>query len=57
MTNATLTDLRQKADAAWASLGRQISLVVTGALFECHWQDHARQLGKIRQAAGLPPAG
>src|SRR3990170_4959017 len=27
-----------------------------GALFECHWNDHAGQLAKIRKAAGLPEA-
>jgi hypothetical protein len=36
----------------------EISLAVfTGAMFEFHWTDHAGQLGKIRQAVGLPPAG
>lgn len=28
-----------------------------GALLEYHWNDHAGQLAKIRQAAGLPDAG
>jgi hypothetical protein len=27
-----------------------------GALFDYHWNDHAGQLAKIRQAVGLPPA-
>lgn len=27
-----------------------------GAMFDYHWNDHAGQLAKIRQAAGLPPA-
>jgi len=32
-------------------LGRYV-----GAMFDYHWNDHAGQLAKIRQAAGLPPA-
>jgi hypothetical protein len=28
-----------------------------GALFEYHWNDHAAQLAKIRDAVGLPAAG
>ena len=27
-----------------------------GALFDYHWNDHAAQIAKIRQAVGLPPA-
>jgi hypothetical protein len=27
-----------------------------GAMFDFHWNDHAGQLGKIRQAVGLPEA-
>ncbi len=27
-----------------------------GAMFDYHWNDHAGQLGKIRQAVGLPEA-
>jgi DinB superfamily len=27
-----------------------------GAMFDFHWNDHAGQLGKIRQAVGLPDA-
>lgn len=30
--------------------------VWVGALFDYHWNDHAGQLAKIRQAAGLPEA-
>jgi hypothetical protein len=30
--------------------------VYVGALFDYHWNDHAGQLAKIRQAAGLPTA-
>jgi hypothetical protein len=29
--------------------------VFVGALFEYHWNDHASQLAKIRDAVGLPP--
>jgi hypothetical protein len=28
--------------------------VFIGAMFEYHWNDHASQLAKIRQAIGLP---
>ena len=31
--------------------------VFVGALFEYHWNDHASQLAKIRDAVGLPPVG
>jgi hypothetical protein len=31
--------------------------VFVGALFEYHWNDHAAQLAKIRDAVGLPAAG
>ena len=36
----------------------EISLsVFIGALFEHHWNDHAEQLAKIRDAVGLPAVG
>jgi hypothetical protein len=36
----------------------EISLsVFVGALFEHHWNDHADQLAKIRDAVGLPAVG
>ena len=31
--------------------------VFVGALFEYHWNDHAAQLAKIRDAVGLPAVG
>jgi hypothetical protein len=31
--------------------------VFAGAMFEYHWNDHADQLAKIRDAVGLPTAG
>jgi hypothetical protein len=31
--------------------------VFVGALFEYHWNDHASQLAKIRDAVGLPAVG
>jgi hypothetical protein len=31
--------------------------VFVGALFEYHWNDHATQLAKIRDAVGLPAVG
>ncbi len=31
--------------------------VFVGAMFEYHWNDHAAQLAKIRDAVGLPAAG
>jgi hypothetical protein len=31
--------------------------IFVGAMFDYHWNDHAGQLGKIRQAVGLPEAG
>ena len=31
--------------------------VFVGAMFEYHWNDHATQLAKIRDAVGLPVAG
>jgi len=31
--------------------------VFVGAMFEYHWNDHATQLAKIRDAVGLPAAG
>jgi hypothetical protein len=31
--------------------------IFVGAMFDFHWNDHAGQLGKIRQAVGLPEAG
>jgi len=31
--------------------------VFVGAMFEYHWNDHAGQLAKIRDAVGLPAAG
>ena len=30
--------------------------VFVGAMFDYHWNDHAEQLGRIRQAVGLPEA-
>ena len=31
--------------------------VFVGAMFEYHWNDHASQLAKIRDAVGLPAVG
>ena len=31
--------------------------VFVGAMFEYHWNDHAAQLAKIRDAVGLPAVG
>ena len=31
--------------------------VFIGAMFEYHWNDHAEQLAKIRDAVGLPAVG